>query len=173
MNNYGATSLMIGFNPIINQKIISFARDNIPYDAQENPNDGKGIVTDPHISLLTDIDLTFPDVKLKKVIQEIPAFKINFGDISFFKNNSDVIKIDILSEQLDEIHYNLRKLIPNNYKFDEYKPHCTLAFVKKDSCDDILKLKSYFRGMNFTVEAINFNSQKGVSFPIKINRKPI
>lgn len=171
MNNYGATSLLIGFNKTINNTIISFAQAHIPPELQKDPDNSQGIVTEPHISLLTDIDDAFLDFEIKKIIEKIPSFKITFGEISFFKNDDvDVIKIDIESGPLHDIHYNIRSMIPNHYKFEEYNPHCTLAFVKPNTCDNILTHKSFFRGINFTVQTINFNSAKGVSFPIKINR---
>lgn len=172
MKNYTWSSLMIGFNKTINECIIDFARKNIPAECENDPEKGSGIVTEPHISILTDIELTYPMTDLRNVIGSIPAFDINFGPISFFKNdNVDVIKIEIESDQLNEIHYYLRSVIPNGYKFDEYKPHCTLGFVKPDSCNGILNQCNYFRGMKFPVEWINYNSAKGIPFSIKIDRK--
>jgi hypothetical protein len=172
MNNYGSQSLMIRFNEIINDKIISFAHSIIPEDLQKDPSNNQGIVIDPHISLLTDIEILYPHQDLLETIKKIPSFSINFGAISFFKNaDVDVIKVDIESDQLNEIHYNLKSLIPNHYKFDEYHPHCTLAFVKPNSCDFILKSSNYFRGMNFNVDWINFNSAMGITHSIKINQK--
>lgn len=172
MNNYGSQSLMICFNDAIDAQIINFARNNIPVEYQADPANNQGIVSEPHISLLTDIEILYPQTDLTNVIKKIPSFKVNFGPISFFKNGKmDVAKIDIESPQLNEIHYNLRTLIPNHYKFDEYHPHCTLAFVKPDSCDFLLQNSNYFRGMSFQVEWINFNSSMGVSYSIKINQK--
>lgn len=163
---------MIGFNQTINNKIIQFANSVIPFDCQKDPENNQGIVTDPHISLLTDIHSVFPQTELMDIIKKIPAFKINFGAISFFKNdNVDVIKIEVESEQLSTIHYNLKSIIPNSYKFDEYNAHCTLAFVKPNSCDSILKYSNFFRGMSLDVEWINFNSAMGISHSIKINQK--
>lgn len=172
MKNYSWSSLMIKFNPVIDEHIMSFANQHIPYDCQNDPEDGSGIVTDPHISLLTDLEITFPDSELRSIIRQIPTFTVDFGPISFFRNGKvDVIKIEIISEQLNAIHYNLRSLIPNHYSFDEYQPHSTLAFVKPGSCDSILNQANYFRGISYEVNWINYNSAKGISHSIKINQK--
>lgn len=172
MNNYGWSSLMIRFNKAIDEQIINFANSVIPADCQNDPENGSGIVTEPHISLLTDLEITFPDSELRKIISQIPEFRVEFGPISFFRNGKvDVAKIDIVSDQLDEIHYHLKSMIPNHYKFDEYHPHCTLAFVKPGSCDSILNQANYFRGMCYDVDWINYNSAKGVAHSIKINQK--
>ena len=172
MQNYGSQSLMIGFNSVINSQIINFANMHIPHECQNDPDAGSGIVTHPHISLLTDIELVFPQSDLTNIIKKIPSFKVEFGALSFFKNDKvDVIKIDIISQPLLDIHYELKSIIPNHYKFDEYHPHCTLAFVKPNSCDFILQHSNYFRGMTLVVEWINFNSARGLSHSIKINQK--
>lgn len=172
MKNYGWSSLMIKFNETINNQIISFANQVIPIEYQSDPENGSGIVTDPHISLITDLEITYPEHKIREIIKNVPSFKVVFGTISFFRNDTvDVAKIDIESDQLNEIHYHLKELIPNHYKFDEYHPHCTLAFVKPGTCDFILQQSNYFRGINFQVDWINYNSAKGVTYPIKINQK--
>lgn len=172
MHNYGSQSLMVGFNDVIDQKIINFANSFIPFDCQKDPENNQGIVTEPHVSLLTDIKDAVLLPATVTSIKTFPAFKINFGSISFFKNdNVDVIKIEIESPELTQLHYLVKNLIPNSYRFDEYNAHCTLAFVKPNSCDFILQNSNYFRGMSHTVEWIEFNSAMGVSHSIKINQK--
>lgn len=171
MNNYGSSSLMIKFNKLIDSKIIGFANAHIPVEFLKDPNNNKGVVDDPHVSLLTDLEIAFPESSLRAILEKVPAFKINFGAISFFKNDDvDVIKIEIESKELNALHYQLKSLIPNHYKFDEYNAHCTLAFVQPNTCDFILQQANYFQGMNFTVDWINYNSAMGVSHTIKINK---
>ena len=162
---------MINFNPAIQDTIINFANKVIDPACLSDPDDGKGIVTDPHISVLTDMHSAILTSEQKEFISKLPEFRIDFGDINFFKNEKvDVIKIDIISEKLNYIHYQLRSIFPNSYKFDEYHPHCTLAFVKPDSCNSMVQYASYFHNINSTINYINFNSSFGVGFPIKINK---
>lgn len=171
MNNYGWSSLMIKFNKAIDSQIISFANKFIPAECQSDPANGSGIVTDPHISIITDLEISYPALEVRKNIEQLAPFNVSFGPISFFRNDHvDVIKIDIISDELNTVHYHLKNIIPNHYKFDEYHPHCTLAFVKPGTCDGILNQANYFRGMTYQVNWINYNSAMGVAHSIKIGK---
>lgn len=87
----------------------------------------------PHITFLTDV----PDDKLQGVIDDIksrlPVLCGIVGVSRFETNDSyDVIKFDVISDELTYM-YNY---IVDKYKLEtkhEFKPHITLAYVKKGS----------------------------------------
>lgn len=87
----------------------------------------------PHITFLTDI----PDDKLQGIIEDIksrlPVLCGIVGISRFDTSDSyDVIKFDVLSEELVDL-YNY---IVDKYQLEtkhEFKPHITLAYVKKGS----------------------------------------
>jgi 2'-5' RNA ligase len=56
---------------------------------------------------------------------------LTIKSVSLFENEKyDVLKFDFfVTEWLQEMHDNL-KYLPNDYTFDEYRPHMTIAYVK-------------------------------------------
>jgi 2'-5' RNA ligase len=61
-------------------------------------------------------------------------FKVQIDGVSLFENPEfDVVKLDVIkTSNLEEINKRLSEL-PNSNQFPEYKPHITLAYIKKGS----------------------------------------
>jgi len=76
----------------------------------------------------------------------------------------DVIKIEVTSPSLNEMHKLLSKL-PNEDKFPEYVPHVTIAYVK-EGFGKLYDGKKDFEGLNFKFDSVMFmgsdNSSKEV-----------
>ena len=85
MKNYGWSSLMIKFNETINNQIISFANQVIPIEYQSDPENGSGIVTDPHISLITDLEINYPEHKIREIIKIFHRLKSHLGPFLFLE----------------------------------------------------------------------------------------
>lgn len=94
--------------------------------------DGLGIETEPHVTVLygfhedTDVD------KLKELVPPLSEIKISADEISIFENEKyDVLKYDIKSDKLFEVN----KLMTDNFEyttdFPDYHPHATIAYLKK------------------------------------------
>lgn len=108
---------------------------------------GKGRETESHVTVLfglQDKDLLSVTNKAKG----FGKFELKFGEISKFNHPEfDVIKISIISNKLVELNKLIGK-IPHYSTHKGYIPHCTLAYVKKDSCNNLLGQKPF----DFTVE---------------------
>ena len=102
-----------------------------PEDVYE-PDDEHGISRNPHITILFGLlDLMVPPQMVMDVMQKFDAPHIQFKGISIFEHKDfDVVKIDVISADLAEMHDSLRQL-PHVDQFPTYKPHATIAFVKK------------------------------------------
>ena len=48
-----------------------------------------------------------------------------------------MVKLEVESPWLRALHTRLRGSIPNIETHPTYSPHCTIAYVKKGSCDDL------------------------------------
>ena len=61
-------------------------------------------------------------------------FKVQIDGVSLFENPEfDVVKLGVIkTPKLEEVNKRLSEL-PNSNQFPEYKPHITLAYVKKGS----------------------------------------
>lgn len=104
------------------------------------PDDDYGFEYNPHCTIiygLEDYDDIIRDIhKFIEYLNEnyfdtnnISIFRSN---ISIFENNDyDVVKFDIESEDLIELNELFRQNFVYNNEYTEYKPHMTIAYVKK------------------------------------------
>lgn len=90
-----------------------------------------GKETEPHITILFGLhDIVSDD----DVIYSCKSFKTGNLDIEIDKINSfsnsefDVIKMDVLSEDLHYFNSQLSKL-PNTQSYDQYRPHVTISYL--------------------------------------------
>ena len=103
-----------------------------------DPNDlceEKGGAEDyPHITMLYgfhDDEITHDEIEafLKKHITR--PLKVALSNITAFeKDEFDVLKFDIISPNLERLHYMMREEFPCTINFPEYHPHATIAYLK-------------------------------------------
>ncbi len=93
-----------------------------------------GLQTRPHLTLLYGIHEEVTDEDILKCFEGFVEddFKVEINGVSIFENSEfDVVKLEVVkTPKLEEINQRLSKL-PNSNQFPEYKPHITLAYVKK------------------------------------------
>ena len=99
----------------------------------DGKGDPKGIQKNPHITLLYGLH---DDVTLEQVKSVFENFNgdinIEVNGVDIFENeNFDVVKFNVNPQgSLQYLFEELSKL-PNSNQFSEYKPHLTIAYVKK------------------------------------------
>lgn len=111
----------------------------------------------PHITLIGGLNHDLIDItKLKKDLKKflsknkrIP--KIELDGVGYFDSNPEYnvlyykVKKNLL---LDQIHNHFKNAYPNNYSFETYKPHITIAYLNKNA--DIRKyVRKITDGMEF------------------------
>lgn len=76
---------------------------------------------------------------LHHIGQTTEPFPVYIGTVSLFTDHPDydVVKLDVESPWLRKLHARLSKL-PNEDKWPVYKPHITVAYVKKGTCDHLV-----------------------------------
>jgi len=93
-----------------------------------------GLQPRPHLTLLYGIHDTVSDEEILNCFDGFKEddFKVQLDGVSIFENpDFDVVKLGVvLTPKLIEINKRLSNL-PNSNQFPEYKPHITLAYVKK------------------------------------------
>lgn len=92
----------------------------------------EGLEKEPHLTLLYGLH---SDVTEEQVIEKLKSFNevnININGIDIFENEKcDVVKFNVdITEQLQSMHESLREL-PHTTKYNDYKPHITIGYVKK------------------------------------------
>lgn len=93
-----------------------------------------GLQSRPHLTLLYGTHDTVSGEEILNCFDGFTEddFKVQLVGVSIFENPEfDVVKLGVvLTPKLKEINKRLSQL-PNSNQFQEYKPHITLAYVKK------------------------------------------
>lgn len=141
--------------------IINWGNKNISDDILFTDDDSQGREDDIHITLFYGIKKDDPK-ELRDIFSKIKPFEVRLGLINAFKDRDDhdVIKIEAESGDLEKLHYNIRNNIDNKNDFPTYEPHITIAYVKKDSVNDLIGSEE-FKGKTFIADNITFSPSEG------------
>jgi len=146
MDMYDCISAIYFKNNFIFKKYID---DNIPDNILAT--DFPDVIDDPkeyesHITILYGIKSNKYLDAVKKIYSETLPVEIVLKEITLFDNNNDfdVIKIDIDSPALSKLNEEIRSKVPYQNKYNDYKPHLTLAYVKKGMGDNFIGDRTFF-----------------------------
>ena len=114
---------------------------NIPEDVLHADEDGgNGRELKPHITVKYGLLTQDVPPELKEIAKNTPPFPIFMGNISLFTTNPefDVVKIDVESPWLRQLNKQISDAVPHDDTYPTYKPHITLAYVEKGTCDHMV-----------------------------------
>lgn len=103
-------------------------------------NEGYGLETEPHCTLLYGIE---PQVTVDQVAKKLEGIK--FGEckaynLSLFENEDfDVLKFDMEGDNLHNANKALTEL-PYKTDYPDYMPHMTVAYLKPGKGSEYLKI---------------------------------
>jgi hypothetical protein len=129
--------------------------------------DGHGRGVETHVTVLYGLHSSTPDEIIRLLKNEKP-FQLELGEISMFKGHKyDVVKIEVESDKLHELHEKIRDNTKNTQTFPDYHPHVTISYVKKDKYK--VRDKNHFVGKKFTAQEILFSSklERKTKIPLK------
>ncbi len=163
---YKFSSTQINLPKELSEEIIDWGKKHIS-DDEIFAEDGLGREDEIHITVLYGLHDKKPD-DVQKILENIKPFEISLGKISVFTNplKYDVIKIEVESEKLHELNKNLQKL-PHTNAYPTYKPHVTIAYVKKGKGWKKGGDKT-FLGRHFEANSIIFSSRAGSKTKINL-----
>ena len=105
---------------------------------------------------------------IEKLLEGTNISSIKIEDVSFFESPYEdepyyciVAKVEKTPELLEA--HNKMTLLPNLQTFPDYKPHITIAYIKKDEhARDIFieDMKSYLVGKELKVTGLNYGGNK-------------
>lgn len=160
--SYDFSSLQIQLPGDLSKSVIDWGKNNIPDEfLHNNEKETKGREDDIHITLLYGIVSGDHKDALSALNLE-KGFDVRLGLVTAFKDDPkyDVIKIDAESSDLIKLHYMLERILINENTHPTYLPHITLAYVKKDSCNELIG-NDFFIDKKFTVNDVVFSSKNG------------
>ena len=117
--------------PISNWEEITSSIDK--EDIYEVEGENYGIQSNPHVTILYGLHKEVSLDQIKSVFEDIDvSIDIKIEGIGVFENeNFDVVKFNVIpSETLLDLNNKLSEF-PNSNEYPEYKPHITIAYMKK------------------------------------------
>lgn len=149
------------------KSILDWSKENVP-DSVLFEDDDKGREDEIHVTVLYGLH-TNEVGPVQEILSNCKSFEIELGNLSKFESDKyDVLKIDISGNALNSCNKSLRELdYTSNY--DEYNPHCTIAYVQKGSCDDLIGNEE-FSGRKITVNKVVFSPAEGDRTTISLGR---
>lgn len=147
--------------------IIRWSKDNISDSVLCVDGDGKGRENEIHVTVLYGLH-TNSVSDVEKIIKDVQPFQITLGKISKFDTNPnyDVIKISVTGPKLHALNTSLRSL-DHTSNYDKYVPHCTVAYVKKGRCDNLMGNQD-FEGKKVQIDSITFSPAEGEKRKIRL-----
>lgn len=107
-----------------------------PEDVYEVEGDRSyGIQDNPHVTILYGLHKGVSPEDIKSVLDRFSGeLRIKIEGIGIFENEEfDVVKLNVIPDGgLQQLHEMISEL-PNSDQYPEYKPHITIAYVKKGS----------------------------------------
>ncbi len=124
-----------------------------------------------HLTVLYGLHSEYPD-EVRKLLIGVDSFEIELGKVSLFtwSPKFEVVKIEAFSDELHRLNKLLSRL-PCTQMFSTYKPHVTVAFVKKGKGDSLVN-RMDFAGKIWMPTSIVFSSKRGAKTHIPLKFKP-
>lgn len=129
---YSYSCLMARLPKTLANKVREYAASIPDRCIYDSGNGEQGREKDPHITIKYGIHTT--DVKeIMDVLNGQVPFRVRLGRItSFLTEKYIVLKIGVQSEELMALNKKVCKLLECTDTFPEYKPHITIAYLRKN-----------------------------------------
>jgi 2'-5' RNA ligase len=144
----------------IAKQVLDFGKTIPEKEIYTDPDDPQyGREKECHVTVLYGFD----DVSVKDVthlLKDVKPFKVKFGKITFFESEKyDVLKINVYGIKLFDLNKLIATSIEHENKHGLYKPHCTIAYLKKGYKDKYLG--EQFSGLKFDVNELYISKEDG------------
>ena len=138
----------------------------------DNPEEEYGYENQAHVTILYGMQDENDFFAIKRILMNTEPPELVIGKISSFRNPDskfDVMKLDVHSPGLAKLHYLFADRFEHTNKFPEYKPHITLAYVKRNSNKEI-EGKCDWTGTAYQVNTILFSHTDGYYLPMQVGK---
>lgn len=159
--SYEYSSVQFDMPQTLAEKILAWGKRHISNQDLYTEEKKYGRENDIHVTVKYGLH-TADTRKIVKLVEGFGPFKIRLGRISRFvprDKDYDVVKIEVKGDGLHELHRILGDL-PNSDEHPEYRPHCTIAYVKKGYCSE-LSGNLDLTGSTAEVNCLTFSSHTG------------
>lgn len=157
---YDSSTTQVDLPEEVASRIIRWGETHIPDDVLFEDDDGtKGREDNIHCTILYGIKTTEPESVIA-LLENKPKIYATLDKVSLFDGNEDydVVKIDVISPELHDLFELLSDNLENDNSFPEYKPHVTIAYVKKSTGDQYVDADE-FDGTELVFDCVKFSNK--------------
>lgn len=161
-NGYDYSCVLVNMPEDVGQQIIDWGNQNISEEDIYDPEGEEkfGREDKPHVTVLYGLHANDPK-QVSDLLSDKGPIKIKLGKTGKFSHDDkEVVFVEIESEDL----HKLNKLLCDNVEFTnehpEYKPHMTIAYVKKGTADKYID-KDVLEGQEITLDTVTFSPADG------------
>lgn len=140
MEKYGF--LMVGYEtPDYIKDIQRKIKKEDLYVPENSENEfGYGLEVETHVTIAPCLDNDTNLEELKKLLYPLNNYSVMLSNVSMFENDEcDVLKCDVICPTLYSTNQKIASCFTLNTEFKVYKPHITIAYVKKGTCREFLR----------------------------------
>lgn len=170
--NYDFSSVHIDLPKSLSQEILAWGKENIIDDdifvSQSDPSFGRE--DEIHSTVLYGIHSSKSD-QVKKLASDQKPINAKLGNIEIFDNppNFDVVVIKVISEDMKRLNKIFSDNIAHTNKYKNFRPHVTIAYVKKGKGYKHRKVKNWI-GKEFKSDYLIFSSTNGTKDKIFLGK---
>jgi 2'-5' RNA ligase len=142
--SYGGAIAMLLLPEDISEEISNWGASHIN-DEEIYGQEGKGRDGSPHVTLQNGI-MCEDSSELEKLFSQLPGMEAELGPIGVFRQDDkdyDVIHIEVICDDLHAANAMVSDLLEVNNPHPDYKPHVTLAYVKRGAGSRFEGLKDF------------------------------
>jgi 2'-5' RNA ligase len=161
--SYDFSSVHIDLPKSLADEIMAWGKkhihDNDIFVSQSDPNFGRE--DEIHATVLYGIHSDKSD-QVRELVKDEKPLSVKLDKIEVFDNppNFDVVVIKVVSEDMNRLNTLFSQKIKHTNKYKEFRPHVTVAYVKKGKGYKHKKVKDWI-GREFKANYLVFSSTKG------------
>jgi hypothetical protein len=170
---HGFSSVYIPITGSLAEAILTFGEDSVGEGDLfiDNETQFYGREDEPHITVAYGMHADSPE-EIARIFEKHLPFTVTLGQVDMFNRMEfDVLIIRVHGRQLHELHHEVMKATKTTSKFKYYEPHCTLAYIQKGKCKDMLGDET-FVDVELEVEKLVFSNKVGVKTTLPLGKRP-
>jgi len=167
---YDYSSIHVNLPDALADEILKWGRQKVSDDdifvSQQDPSFGRE--DEMHVTMLYGLHSETSE-ETKKLLKGEKPIHVTLGKIEVFTNPQkfDVVVIGIESDDLCRLNKKLRDKVEYTNAYKKYRPHATIAYVKKGKGWKHKGLDKW-AGKDFTCDSVVFSSKNGVKNSISL-----
>ncbi len=167
---YDYSSVHLCLPKELSDEIIAYGvgqiKDDEIYVSQRDPTFGR----EDEIHLTALYGIHSDDFEpIRALLEGSGKVKAKFGKLDIFTDpfRFDVVVIKVVSTDLAAINHKLESSVKFTNKYKEFKPHVTIAYIKKGKGWKHIGL-DWWEGEEFTCDTAVFSNKQGVKYKISL-----